>query len=272
VLADGSLARELAEAASVRDREVATRRETRVGVNRFAALEKTVAESRTAHVPGPGGLTGGGGPLAAQVAAWLAGAGPAPAGEPAPTLVEALPVRPLSAPFEVLRADSDRELALAGARPRVFLAALGAPRDHAARSDWARDLLAAGGLEAVDRGAFADAAALAVAYREAGTPVAFLCSSDERYAELGEAAARALRDEGARLLVLAGSLRDTPELERRLRDAGVDALAHDGADVIATLHRIWSALEPAPRTRAGAAAATATTAPHAAAVATEPRP
>ncbi|HUP22020.1 MAG TPA: hypothetical protein VNB06_03665, partial [Thermoanaerobaculia bacterium] len=84
--------------------------------------------------------------------------------------------------------------------------------------------------------------ALAAAFSESGTPIAMLCSFDERYAELGEAAAGALREAGARLLLLAGALRGEPELERRLRDAGVNALAHEGGDALAALRGIWHVL------------------------------
>jgi methylmalonyl-CoA mutase len=250
VLEDSSLARELAATATELERGVATRGRTLVGVNRFASLaaastsqplERLEGTVSAAPLPIPSR------PFQELVESWLSGAPPlggelGGAGEGSRTTVAKLSTRRSARPFEALRARSDRWREETGTRPRVFLAALGNPRDHAARADWARDLLAAGGLETVDSDGRADPVALAAAFSESGTPIALLCSSDERYAELGEAAARALREAGARRLLLAGALRDQPDLERRLRDAGVDALVHEGGDTLAALRGIWQVL------------------------------
>ena len=55
----------------------------------------------------------------------------------------------LSAPFERLRDASDAALRRAGARPKVFLAALGAHSAHGRRAGFVRDLFEAGGVETV---------------------------------------------------------------------------------------------------------------------------
>jgi methylmalonyl-CoA mutase len=126
-------------------------------------------------------------------------------------------------PYEALRDRSDAVLAESGARPRAFLATLGPLSAYAVRAGFARNLLAAGGIEALDAGPTETAREVAAAFREAGTPVAVLCSTDGIYAERAEATVVALRDAGARLILLAGSA-DVPGLDGHLA-AGCDALA-----------------------------------------------
>jgi methylmalonyl-CoA mutase len=267
-LADGSLQDELAEAAAASQQAVATRRETVVGVNRFAAPAAPAAPTAEAGPPVLArALVRGAASVEEWVERWSADfdgrAGERPEharpGRTAhrATTVRALPARRHASAFDDLRDRADRWRARAGARPRVFLAALGGQRDHLARVDWARDLFAAAGLDSVVARGGDDPLELAEAFRAAGTPIACLCSSDPLYAEQGEPVARALRSAGAGRLLVAGQPPADSELESRLRRSGVDELVYEGADALAALRRVWDAFESGGRERETAARAQA---------------
>ncbi len=113
------------------------------------------------------------------------------------------PIR-LAAPFEALRDASDAALARGGARPRILLAAIGARSAHARRVAFARDLFEVGGLDAIVDTGCDDPAVAAARLAASGASVACLCGDDADYAARGRDFARALKDAGARWLVLAG--------------------------------------------------------------------
>ncbi len=160
---------------------------------------------------------------------------PPPAIAAAATTV-ALPRTRLAAPFEALRDASDRILAATGARPKIFLAALGSPADFNAHMTFAKNFFEAGGVEAIS-GPSPDLAAM---FRSSGTVLACLCSSDKIYEREGAAAAAALKTAGARHVYLAGR---PGERTAELRAAGVQSFIHDGCDVLATLHAAYDILD-----------------------------
>ena len=102
--------------------------------------------------------------------------------------------------FELLRDDPP-------ATP-VLLATLGTVAAHTARAGWAATLLAAGGVRTVPAGAADGVADVLAAWQAAGgpeaLPVVCLAGPDEAYAAWGADLVAALRDAGARHLVLAG--------------------------------------------------------------------
>lgn len=153
-----------------------------------------------------------------------------------------LPIRRMAAPFEALRDAADRVLAATGARPSVHLAALGPLATHTARSTWITNLLAVGGI-AADGGTTDGSASPIEAearFVASGATVAVICSSDAVYAERAAATATALKEAGARRVVLAGA---PGELRDDLVDAGVDEFWHVGVDVLDALTRLHTALE-----------------------------
>lgn len=101
-------------------------------------------------------------------------------------------------PYESLRDRADR----APARPAVFLAALGPAAVHSARVAFAANLFAGGGIAAVTGAG--EVGAIVTAFRAAQTPLAVICSSDRLYGESGADLVRALRDAGARRVLVAG--------------------------------------------------------------------
>ena len=151
-----------------------------------------------------------------------------------PTAVtfDALPGIRLAEPFERLRDASDLALARSGARPRVFLANLGALSDFTARATFARNLFEAGGIEAIDNDGFAGSDEMVAAFKRSGADLACLCGSHACYAKEAITAAGALTAAGCRHLYLAGR---PGAAEQALRDAGVGDFVYAGCDVLATL-------------------------------------
>lgn len=152
--------------------------------------------------------------------------------EPAPAVLGGgLPRVRRAEAFEALRRRSDARLATTGARPQVFLAAVGPAAAHTARSGFAANLFQAGGIETV-LAASSDIAELTERFVAGGAAVACLCSSDPLYAEHAEALAAALKSAGARRVLLAGRPGEQREAYQR---AGVDEFVFAGGDAVAVL-------------------------------------
>jgi len=215
----------------------------------------------------------------------------APSGE-AKLKFDALPPMRLAAPFERLRDRSDQMLKDRGARPKVFLANLGTPADFTARATFAKSFFETGGIVAVEflsssreassssplpsgerstpqasgEGALAsdrnpspapapsaperplpmgevrDLAMLAAAFKASGAALACLCSSDKVYAGHATAAAKALQAAGTSHIYLAGR---ASEQEAALRAAGVNDFIYAGGDALATLQEAYRRTERA---------------------------
>jgi methylmalonyl-CoA mutase len=167
--------------------------------------------------------------------------------------IEPLPPMRLAEPFEKLRDAADRMVATSGARPRVFLAPLGAPADFTARATFAKNFFEAGGIKAVSSqdvispdptlmdsglapaarpGMTNEMGELSAAFRASGAALACLCSSDEVYGREGAGASHALKQAGAKHIYLAGRPADQ---ESALRAAGVQTFIYAGCDALATL-------------------------------------
>ena len=198
-LGSGLVREQIAATWAEREDDLAHRREPVTGVSEFPNLAERLPVREPVPVPDTGPDTGHG-----------------PGG---------LPRVRRSQRFEALRARSDARLAACGARPKVFLAAIGPAAAHTGRSSFAANLFQAGGIETV-LGEGADAEALASAFTASGATVACLCSSDRLYAEQAEAVAAALGGAGARRVLLAGKPGELP---------GVDGYVYTGCDAIAVL-------------------------------------
>ncbi|MDI3422567.1 methylmalonyl-CoA mutase subunit beta [Streptomyces luteolus] len=194
-LRSGFVPERLAATWGARSAKLATRREPVTGVSEFPHL----AEKPVVREPAPAPLTGG------------------------------LPKVRRDEAYEALRARSDAHLDATGARPKVFIAALGPAAAHTARATFAANLFQAGGVEPVlDPVSIDNTAAESVteAFRASGAGVACICSSDALYDEQAEAVAQALQDAGAQRVFLAGK-----PAER----TGVDAHVYAGCDAVAVL-------------------------------------
>ena len=142
-----------------------------------------------------------------------------------------------AADFEVLRARSDRFLARTGARPRVLLLPLGSLAEHNARSTFAANVLASGGIECVDPASLG-AAGVADAVAAAGSAeVAVVCGSDARYRTDAAAAIAAAKAAGVRLVYLAGSAKALADV-----DPKPDGFLTASMDAVSALSSLLSRL------------------------------
>jgi methylmalonyl-CoA mutase len=158
---------------------------------------------------------------------------PVPIGPPVanvkyPALV---PVR-LAEPYEHLRDASDRMLAKTGARPKVFLANLGALAEFTARASFAKTFFEAGGVEATANDGFKSRDEMIAAFKASGAKLVCLCSTDAIYEREAADAAKALAQAGAAHIYLAGRPKDADALKA----AGVGTFIFAGCDVLATLN------------------------------------
>ncbi|MFI8931039.1 methylmalonyl-CoA mutase family protein [Streptomyces sp. NPDC053474] len=192
-LRSGLLGERLAATWAERSRKLAKRREPITGVSEFPHLGEKPVERE----PAPAGPTGG------------------------------LPRVRRDEAYEALRSRSDAHLAATGARPKVFLAALGPAAAHTARASFAANLFQAGGVEPVHDPVSVTADSAADAFRASGATVACLCSSDALYAEEAAGVAAALKAAGARQVFLAGRPGAYGE--------SVDAYVFAGCDAVAVL-------------------------------------
>lgn len=213
-LASGALQDEIAKAADVRAKLVATGQMELTGSSAFPKLgdDGVTVEPWPAQIP----------------SADLNGARITP-----------LRLHRLAEPFEALRDKADAFAKRTGQAPRVFLASLGPLAVHSTRSTWIANFLAAGGIDTINTEGFTETAAVGRGFAESGAGIACLCSSDQVYGELGEAAAGVLKQAGAKAVYLAGRPR---EQEADLRAAGVDEFIFAGTDAIAVLTKLQAAL------------------------------
>ncbi|MFD6532522.1 methylmalonyl-CoA mutase family protein [Streptomyces sp. NPDC060184] len=197
--ASGLVAERLAATWEKRSRDLARRKEPVTGVSEFPYLDERPVEREAAPAAPSGGL-------------------------PKVRRDEA---------FEALRSRSDAHLATTGARPKVFLAALGPASAHTARASFAANLFQAGGVETVHRPVTVDAATVADAFAASGAAIACLCSSDAVYEQEAASVAAALVAAGAGRVLLAGRPGEVD---------GVDGYVFAGCDAVAVLSSVLDRL------------------------------
>ena len=201
--AGASLAERIGEVHAARSRDVATRRLPLTGVSEFPDLDEPAVDRQPA--------------------------------------VSDPELRRLAEPFEALRDAADAlaherraEYALLGQEgPSVFLANLGPITVHGARSAFAANLLAAGGIRALGNVGFDAPAEAAAAWSSSGSPIAVICSSDDMYQECAAGTVTALKEAGCGYVVLAGRPDDR---------WGADAYIHLGCDALAVLQALHTRL------------------------------
>lgn len=121
-----------------------------------------------------------------------------------------------AAEFEALRDRSDVYLARTGSRPRALLLPLGPLAENNIRATFASNLLASGGIEAVNPGTV-DAAGVAAAVAEvSGSPtVAVICGTDTRYQDEACGIVQAARSAGVSRVYLAGPEKAVGDAEHK---------------------------------------------------------
>jgi methylmalonyl-CoA mutase len=146
-----------------------------------------------------------------------------PERRPFPEGAPELDVDRYGAAFEVLRDDP--------ATTPVLVATLGTVAQHTARATFVHNLLAAGGVAAVDAGPTAGPEDVLAAHE--GHRVVVLAGPDALYGEWGAGLVAALRESGASYVVLAG--RPGPST---VPEDQVDDSCALGVDALAFLHRV----------------------------------
>lgn len=121
--------------------------------------------------------------------------------KPLPQAAEAAGIARYAAGFEALRDRSDAYLVEHGKRPEAVLLPLGPLAEHNIRTTFAANLLASGGIEAVNPGTV-DAAGVAAAVD--GHRAVVVCGTDARYGTEAEAVIEAARAAGVAHIYLAG--------------------------------------------------------------------
>lgn len=149
--------------------------------------------------------------------------------EAATITAPALPRLRLAEPFEALRDQSDRILAAAGSRPKVFLATLGTPAEFTARANFAKSFFEAGGIEAVS-GTVSE-------YRADRAAIACLCASVKVSEQELASAAATLKHNGARQIYFAA------RTAARQDTAGAQTLVDESSDALATLSAAYDILQ-----------------------------
>lgn len=138
--------------------------------------------------------------------------------------------------FEVFRDASDTYLKNKQTRPRAFLVNLGPLATHRVRSTWTVNFLAAGGIEALNNEGFETIEQAVEAFRASQSPVALVCSTDERIAQAAPQLVPALRQAGATLILLVG-IRDKEQLQA-VQKLGVDGVVHSQINAVTLLKEL----------------------------------
>ena len=226
-LTSGRLQHDVTKARAARERLIATRRETITGVTDVPLLgaEGPAIVSSRAYGKSVGRAAhddGGGGDPSDRFAI----TSPVNAGG------ALQPIR-WATPFEALRDKGE------AAKACVFFANLGALPEFGVRSNFARNLLAVGGVDA--RGPETEHAtteALAAAFAKTGLRAAIITGTDEAYAARAADCTRELKNAGATWVIVAGK----PADEATLRAAGVDQFVFAGQDALSELTKLHDAL------------------------------
>ena len=123
---------------------------------------------------------------------------------PADLRVEPSRVRRWAAEFEALRNRSDAYMEVRGTRPAAVLIPLGPLAKHNIRTGFATNLLASGGIEALNPGQVTPGTEEFTAAAKSAA-IAVICGTDQEYDATGKDAYEALRAAGVDTILLAGS-------------------------------------------------------------------
>lgn len=139
-----------------------------------------------------------------------------------------------AAAFEALRDRSDAYLQRTGARPQVLLLPLGPLAENNIRVTFTANLLASGGIDAVNPGTLAPDG-VGAAVREAEASVAVLCGTDARYGSEAGPIVAAARAAGVGQVLLAGSEKAVAELPVAQRPDGYLTARIDAVEALRAL-------------------------------------
>ena len=250
-LLSGAVARELGDASSRKRHMVSTRRDLVTGVSSYPNLDEERLERKrvgrddrrlpddedtAVHRPANADtltfttavVAAGEGVSARELVAMIAS-------NDQPESITAAAAGREARPFEEMRDASDDHLRRVGSRPRVFLAALGPQSEHRATTAFVADLLATGGIKAVHGPRVEGPEDTVAAFAAGGSRTAVIIVAPETAVEVVPPVARALKEWGARTVLVAAH----PGVHQSTwRNAGVDGYIHPGCDAVALLSDI----------------------------------
>lgn len=139
-----------------------------------------------------------------------------------------------AAAFEQLRDRADAYRDRTGGFPKVLLLPLGPLAENNVRATFAANLVASGGIEAVNPGTV-DPAEIADAARQAGATVAVLCGTDARYGSEVAAVVPAAREAGLEFIYLAGPEKAVADVPADARPDGYLTAKIDAVQALSAL-------------------------------------
>jgi methylmalonyl-CoA mutase len=134
-------------------------------------------------------------------------------GDQTGALTDAMGISRYATDFEALRDRSDAYLHRTGTRPRVLLLPLGPLAEHNVRVTFATNLLASGGVEAVNPGPVDEAGIPAAVEQTGGLDTAVLCGIDARYSVEVAGVVEAAHAAGISTIYLAGPQKAVADLD-----------------------------------------------------------
>jgi methylmalonyl-CoA mutase len=140
-----------------------------------------------------------------------------------------------AAGFEALRDRSDAFLEKTGSRPRVLLLPLGPLAEHNIRATFVTNLLASGGIEAVNPGPVYAVAVASVVAEAGSIDTAVICGTDARYHLDVPAVVDAARAAGVGQIYLAGPQRAIADVGQAHRPDGYLTAKVDAVEVLSDL-------------------------------------
>jgi len=153
--------------------------------------------------------------------------------DPVPVYKTMEPYRGADA-FEDLRLATEIYESEEGHRPHVFLLATGNLAMRKARAGFSTNFFGCAGYKVTDTSGFNTVDEGVKAALEAKADIVVLCSSDEEYADIAPAAARALKAARPEIQVVVAGF--PKELVEQLKAAGVDEFIHVRTNVLETLY------------------------------------
>lgn len=183
----GEIQKQVKEAAAGREKAIATRRETLLGINQFPNFNEIIKK---------------------EIVDTTYGCGCGCKSEEKP-VAEPLRMFRGAEAFEALRLATDKS----GRRPKVYMLTIGNLAMRKARATFACNFFACAGFEVVDNNGFKTSEEGVKAALEAKADIVVLCSSDDEYATFAPEAFDALG--GKAIFVVAGAPANQPELEAK---------------------------------------------------------
>lgn len=157
-----------------------------------------------------------------------------------PSTYQKLIIKRLTDGFDEMRLATEIYVEAGNKRPEVFLFTYGNLAMRKARAMFSTNFFGCAGYQITDNPGFATVEEGVDAALKSGAEIIVICSSDEEYAEIGPAIAKAIKEKNSqKILILAGYPK---ELIDSLKVAGVDDFIHVRTNVLEFLENMQDKL------------------------------